>query len=410
MVNKQQKARVKELQIQIELQKGKYGQDPSIINFDLMMATQRDVHLLMKEITRLELHRNRQNIFEQGDKSRRFLARLAQQEYQATCIPEIETIGGETVKEPEEILEAFREYYSSLYASSLPSDFRPGIMSDLLVRVALGWLSDREREALVRPVTSEEIMEILHTFRGEKSPGPDGIPVEFYKKYGTLLAPKLAEVYTDRLLKGTLPDSMRQAHITLIYKEMKDPKLCSSYRPIALVNIDFKILTKILTLRLQPLLETIIDSDQTGFMPWRTTDVNLRTLYRNIHTHHVYKGSRTVAFLDIEKAFDTIEWPFLWELLRQMGFPLGFITWVQTIYNKPMSAAKLARRLSAFFQLHRGTRQGCPLSPALFAIAIESVAEALRISLNIQGLRIGGLEERVALYVDDMLLFLRDAG
>ena len=81
--------------------------------------------------------------------------------------------------------------------------------------------------------------------------------------------------------------------------------------PIALLNIDLKILTKILTLRIQPLLRIIIDSDQTGFLPQRTTDINLRRLYTNIHTHHTQEGSRTVASLDIEKAFDKIEWPFL---------------------------------------------------------------------------------------------------
>ena len=93
-----------------------------------------------------------------------------------------------------------------------------------------------------------------------------------------------------------------------------------------------------------------------------------------------------------------------------MGFPLIFISWIQPIYKKPMSAVKLGGKLSPFFQLYRGTRQGCPLSPALFAVAIEPVAEALRTSQDIQGLRIGGLERRVAMYADDMLLFLKDAG
>lgn len=79
-------------------------------------------------------------------------------------------------------METFREYYSLVYAASLLSKFRPVIMADLLDRVALGWLSGREREALVCPITSEEIMKIIHTFSGEKAPGPDGIPVEVYKK------------------------------------------------------------------------------------------------------------------------------------------------------------------------------------------------------------------------------------
>lgn len=97
------------------------------------------------------------------------------------------------------------------------------------------------------------------------------------------------------------------------------------------------------------MLKTIIDSDQTGFMPQRTTDVDLRRLYTNIHTHHIQEGATTVAPLDIEKAFDTIEWLFLWEILRRMGFPLVFIKWVQIIYRKPMSAVKLGGKLSSFF-------------------------------------------------------------
>lgn len=95
-VNKKQKVRIQELQMQIEFQKEKYGQDSSCTNFDLMMAAQRDLHLHMEEITRLELYRNRKNIFEQGDKSGIFLARLAQQEYQTTTISEIETLKGQS--------------------------------------------------------------------------------------------------------------------------------------------------------------------------------------------------------------------------------------------------------------------------------------------------------------------------
>lgn len=73
------------------------------------------------------------------------------------------------------------------------------------------------------------------------------------------------------------------------------------------------------------MLPSVIDSDQTGFMPHRATDVNLYRLFINIHTQHLNTGSQTVASLDIEKAFDPIKWPFLWETLHRMGFPLVFI-------------------------------------------------------------------------------------
>lgn len=314
------------------------------------------------------------------------------------------------VTSPSEVLQTFTAFYEKLYTSTLPSDFQPGRLRDLLDPLALGWLSDQERETLVRPFTALEVLNAIQSFPTGKAPGPDGLPIDFYKSHGDLLAPLLAQLYNICLKDGKLPDSMYLAYLTLIHKPSKDPTSCASYRPIALLNNDFKILTKLLALRLYPLLPSVIDSDQTGFMPRKSTDVNLRRLYTNIHAQHHNTGTRTIASLDIEKAFDTVEWPFLSETLRRMGFPLLFIQWLQVLYKCPTSSVRLGGGLSAPFRLTRGTQQGCPLSPALFALAIEPVAEALRTSPHIKGLRIGLLEERLALYADDMLLFLNDAG
>lgn len=264
-------------------------------------------------------------------------------------------------------------------------------------------------ETLVQPFTISEVQKVIPSPSG-KAPGPDGLPIDFYKTHADLLAPLLAQLYTTCLADGQLPASLYHAHLTLIYKPPKDPVSCASYQPIALLNNDLKILTKLLALRLYSLLPSVIDPDQTGFIPRRSMDVNLRRLFTNIHAQHINMGSRVVASLDIENAFDTVEWPFLWETMHRMGFPLLFIKWLQVIYQSPTSSVRLSGELSAPFRLLRGTRQGCPLSPALFALAIKPVAEALRSSPHIKGLRVGLLEERVALYADDMLLFFNDAG
>lgn len=156
------------------------------------------------------------------------------------------------------------------------------------------------------------------------------------------MAPRLASLYriTHCLQEGALPPSMADAHVILVYKPTKDPKSCASYRPIALLNNDLKIQANLLTIRFNPLLPSIIDSDPTGFMAHKSTDINLHRLYTNLHAKYD-KGKRVVTSLDVEKVFDTFEWPFLWEILRRMGFPLVFIQWLQIIYSSPTAAIRL---------------------------------------------------------------------
>lgn len=112
--------------------------------------------------------------------------------------------------------------------------------------------------------------------------------------------------------------------------------------------------------------------------------------------------------LDAAKAFDSVEWAYLWAVLRRMGFGPTFISWVKLLYSAPVARIRSGGLLSTPFALHRGTRQGCPLSPLLFALAVEPLACRIRLSPDIVGFRVGDLEERVSLYADDILIYLGD--
>lgn len=107
-------------------------------------------------------------------------------------------------------------------------------------------------------------------------------------------------------------------------------------------------------------------------------------------------------------AFDSVEWQFLWAVLAKMGFGPSFISWVRLFYTAPKARVMANGRQSASFSLGRGTRQGCPMSPLLFAIAIEPLAAMIRTHDRIKGFRRGVHEDKIALYADDMLLFLED--
>lgn len=111
-----------------------------------------------------------------------------------------------------------------------------------------------------------EIIDSIGSMQSGKAPGPDGFPSEFFKRFSEQLAPILLSVFRESLSSQSLPLTMREATISLILKKDKDPVQCSSYRPISLLNTDVKILAKILSLRLEVCLPSIISTDQTGFM------------------------------------------------------------------------------------------------------------------------------------------------
>ncbi len=196
------------------------------------------------------------------------------------------------------------------------------------------------------------------------------------------------------------------AVISLIYKKGKDPLDPGGYRPISLLNNDQKILAKVISNRLSTVIGNIIDKDQTGFIPHCHSSENLRKLV-NIQ-HPVYdSGSPTIApSLDAAKAFDCVEWEYLFETLRRFGFGENFINWIRTLYDTPYGCILTNGLMSDMFQLHRSTRQGCPLSPGLFIIALEPLAQKLRNHPLIHGVTVGNKQHKLLLYADDMLLVL----
>lgn len=128
-------------------------------------------------------------------------------------------------------------------------------------------------------------------------------------------------MYNEAFSNSHLPGILSEATILLLLKRDKDPLLCSSYRSISLLNVDFKILSKVLGLRLQRVLPSIISLDQTGFMPGRQPSHNIRRLLDIIHS----SNSEVVVSLDAEKAFDRVEWKFLYDVISRFGLGGSFI-------------------------------------------------------------------------------------
>lgn len=144
------------------------------------------------------------------------------------------------------------------------------------------------------------------------------------------------------------------------------------------MNADYKLLSKALANRLSKVLPQLMNPDQVGFIQKRSSASNMCRLFNIIHMASSSTEPSIAVTLDAEKAFDRLEWPCLFKVLSKFGFGPFFINWVRTLYKRPQAKIITNGQMSTSFPLSRSSRQGCPLSPGLFVIAVDPLAETIR--------------------------------
>lgn len=152
----------------------------------------------------------------------------------------------------------------------------------------------------------------------------------------------------------------------MLLKPDKAANLCDSYRPLSIINIDAKILAKIIASRLQPLVPSLVLPDQTEFVPTRSTMHNLRTVFATLHYFEL-DFQAVAVLLDAAKAFDSLQWEYTFTVLLRMGLPPFFLKWICILYTAPEARILVNGWVSEAFPIHRGTRQGCPVAHAVCA-------------------------------------------
>ncbi len=171
------------------------------------------------------------------------------------------------------------------------------------------------------------------------------------------------------------------------------------------MSCDTKILCKALAKRIEIHIPKIITDDQNGFVLGSQAFNNTRRVLNVLYKKQNAKD-HAILSLDAEKAFDRIEWNYLFETLRCFGLGTKYLKWLKLLYNEPRAQVITNNNISKLFNLARGTRQGCPLSPLLFLFAIEPLAMTIRKSPGIKGMKIGERGHRISQFVDNIVLFL----
>ena len=277
-----------------------------------------------------------------------------------------------------------------------------------LTELTIPKLSEESKQSCEGRITAEECKTSLESFQNNKSPGNDGIPIEFYKRCWNLICNPFMDCVIASFEKEEMSNSQRQAVITLIEKKGKDRTLLENWRPISLVNTDAKIISKVIANRIKRVLPSIIHHNQTGYIKDRFIGETVRSILDVMDFSKKEDLPGLLIFIDFQKAFDTLEWNFLSQCLSSFNFGPDFMRCIRTFYKSIQSCVINNGLSSDYFNLTRGVRQGDPLSPYLFLLAVETLAIAIRENSDIKGITTEGEETKLLQYADDTTVVLAD--
>ena len=249
-------------------------------------------------------------------------------------------------------------------------------------------LSDDEQQELEDDLSKEELLSALKAFKENKTPGEDGFTKEFYETFFDLIGDHLLESYNEAFDKGKISISQRRGIISLIPKGENYLVELTNWRPITLLNVDYKILARAFAKRIELKLPNLIHSDQTGFVKGRFIGQNVRLLNDIMEYTELNKIPGIMVLIDFEKAFDTLEWHFLQNTLKHFNFGPNLRNWISVMYSDVESGIINGGYVTNYFKVSRGVRQGCPLSPILFILSAELLAQKIRQSSKSKGIKL----------------------
>ena len=350
---------------------------------------------------------------EEGEKSSKFFLGLEKARAINNTIFEL-NIGGRKITKETEILNEISKYYKILYTEDAHNrHFDIDIFNTYIDPLVIPTISEDSFETCEEEISMKEMAEAVLKMKNGSTPGCDGIPVEFYKIFFNEIKHVLFKSFIHSFVNKKLPVTQQKGIVSLLHKGKNlDRDNLDNWRPLSLTNADYKILAKIIAIRIQGTLHEIVHRDQCGFIKGRDIANLLREIDDIIENNKDENNEFILLAIDYRKAFDTIKNDFILKCLELFGFGEYIIQWINIILHNRTFCVKNGGHISGSYLMQRGVRQGCPLSPLIFIIAIELLGISTRQSDSIKGIQVRirhfPVTHKIKQYADDTTFLLRD--
>lgn len=344
-----------------------------------------------------------------GDMNTRFFHATASARKKTNTIQKLLGNDGVWYDSEDDMCEIVKNYFTDLFEAS------DGVY-DPVISTVLPRVTNSENALLTEPFTIEEFKKALFQMHPDKSPGPDGFNPVFFQRFWNIVGTDIFDGAIEWVKRLEFPAGLNDTNLVLIPK-CSSPASMKDWRPIALCNVVYKILSKVLANRLKRVLPNIISRYQSAFVPGRSILDNVLIAFEIIHfMRRKSKGKQgNVALkIDISKAYDRLDWNYLRLIMLKLGFSSRWVDIIMMCVSSVSYHAVVNGRLVGPISPKRGLRQGDPLSPYLFIICAEGLSSLINHAVmenRYHGVRIcrGAPVISHLLFADDSMFFFKAA-
>ncbi|KAL5567922.1 hypothetical protein UlMin_024497 [Ulmus minor] len=342
-----------------------------------------------------------------GDKNSKFFHQKASARKAKNSISGLLDENGEWCEKEEGLALIIESYFKSLFTSSSPS----ATNYDRVLDTIEPKITPQLNRQLERDFEAEDVRTAVFQMAPTKSPGADGMSAIFYQKFWPTVGEEITSACLGFVNGGHPLGSINETIITLLPK-IKNPTRITEFRPISLCNVLYKIISKMLANRLRKIMDSVISQEQSAFIPGRLISDNAIIGFECLHAIKRQKTKKNFLALklDMAKAYDRVEWGFIYKIMNKLGFSEVWTNKIMACISSVSYSFQFNGQRVGHLIPSRGLRQGDPLSPYLFLLCGEGLSSLLHHyeqSGLIQGLRCGLRGPTIShlFFADDSLLF-----